>query len=323
MRVLIIGSGSIGNRHKKNLQQLGIHQFAWVSPQRKKSEEIPSATEKRFYSFEDSLSFKPNAVFVCNPTSLHFETAAFYLKNRIPVYLEKPISASLQEAELLEKIVSETKVFCMVGYQYRFHPTLKLAKNIIDRGDLGKILSIRSEVGEYLPDFHPEEDYRISYAARSELGGGVLLTLSHEIDYLCWMFGSMSEIQCTGGRKSNLEIDVEDFASLSMKNNSGILIQLNMDFIRKPPVRTLEVKGSDASLYWDYYGQLSIVEASGKRSLEASLPNLWERNQLFIDSLKCFLEGMNNSEPPKISISDGKNVAKIVHAAKESMRTLS
>ncbi len=319
MRILIVGSGSIGSRHRRNLLKLKMAEIAWVSPNRRKDKAELEMGEKRFYSLSESLSFQPEAVFVCNPTSLHFETAAFYLRNKIPVYLEKPISGHLIDAESLENIVAVTGTFCMVGYQYRFHPTLKIVKEMVERGELGKIISVDSVVGEYLPDFHPEEDYRVSYAARSDLGGGVLLTLSHEIDYLCWLFGPMKSVFCEGGRRSDLEIDVEDFASLQMKTSDGIKIQLNMDYLQRPPVRTLVIRGTLASLSWNYYEKLIVTETGGKVLLEMALPLDWERNHLFLDSIKCFFQSIDMRKEPFISIQDGKNVLKIVDGAKRSM----
>lgn len=320
MKVVIFGSGSIGRRHAKNLEALGVTDIAWASLDSSRKSEHKKNDGLRFYSLEEAKNFHPNMVFVCNPTSLHVETASFFVQEETPIYLEKPVGSNLVEVESLFQLWKEKqkpKIF--VGYQYRFHPTLAKAKEILDSGALGEILAVNAEVGEWLPGFHPEEDYRISYASKEELGGGVVFTLSHEVDYLYWLFGKMLSVYCLGGKRSDLEISAEDTAWMTLKMKNGAPIHLRMSYWRKPTQRKCEIFGSKGTLYWNYEGNL--IWDAGKDSGERvfSLPKEWNRNEMFLGSTGAFLNSVRHDLPPAISLEDGYEVMKILCAAKDSM----
>lgn len=319
MKALIFGSGSVGQRHAKNLNSFRLSEIAWGSLDEKRKSDHKDGSI-RFYSLEDSLKYGPDVVFVCNPTSLHAQTASFFLKEKIPIYLEKPVSSNLDDAEKLYHLWKEKqKPTLFIGYQYRFHSTLLKAKEILSSGELGEILAVNAEVGEWLPSFHPDEDYRTSYASREELGGGVIFTLSHEMDYLFWLFGKMHTVYCVGGKRSDLEISVEDTAWITLTTAFGAPIHLRMNYWRKPTQRKCEIFGTKGSLFWNYDGNL--VWTRGKDSSETvfSLPKGWNRNEMFLGSMKSFLGSVEHGLPSAISMEDGFEVMKLLCAAKTSM----
>lgn len=178
-----------------------------------------------------------------------------------------------------------------------------------------------ADVGEYLPEWHPWEDYRKSYAARKDQGGGVILTMIHEIDYLYWIFGPLIVEHSMGGNLTSLDIEVEDTALIAMKSNNGIPIHLRMDYWRRPPVRTLSIIANKAEVVWDYHKGELLVNSEGKMLEKDVLLDDWDRNDFFMDMIKDFLDSINGNKPVCSPLSDGIEVLKLAVAAKENIST--
>ena len=213
MKYLIAGLGSIGRRHFRNLIALGEKDIVLL---RTRKATLPD-DELADYPVETDLGealkkHKPDAVIVANPTSLHLDVAIPAVEAGCHILLEKPVSHSLERLDFLQKAAAKSGSRILVGFQFRYHPTLNKARELIQQGVLGKILTVHAHWGEYLPQWHPWEDYRQSYAARADLGGGVIGTLTHALDYLRFMIGDVQELWSFNGHVSPLEMDVEDVA---------------------------------------------------------------------------------------------------------------
>ena len=187
MKALITGLGSIGVRHLNNLQTLGVNQLsAFRSRNLPPPGDIPDHVQI-FYDYTEALSQKPDIVIIANPTAYHIPYAQKAVEVGCHLYLEKPISHTLDDVERLKETVTSNQCVVSVGCQFRFHENLEKIKSWLEEGKLGKIFSVSVDMGEYLPDWHPGEDYRQSYSAKEEMGGGVVLTLIHDLDYLFCM----------------------------------------------------------------------------------------------------------------------------------------
>ena len=211
----------------------------------------------------------------------------------------------------------------MVGYQLRFHPCYKLLKKLISEGVIGKLLSVHAEVGEYLPDWHKYEDYRQMYASRKDLGGGVVLSQIHEIDYLYDLFGMPDRVAALGGHLSELEIDVEDNVDVLLEmsfKGKCLPVSLHMDYIQRPPSRGCKIIGELGKIAMDLAGLKVIVEVPGKEKEIHDFSRL-ERNQLFIDEIDHFFNCITIRQQPVAAIKDGLNSLKIALAIKRSMET--
>jgi predicted dehydrogenase len=187
MKILIAGFGSIGRRHFQNLLSLGEKDILFY---RSRKSTLPDEILSGFQvekNLEKALAQKPDAVVVSNPTALHLDVAIPAARQGCHILLEKPISNSMDRIDELKKAVKVSGSRILVGFQFRYHPGLLQIKEWIQHDKIGSIYYVRTHWGEYLPDWHPWEDYHDSYSARKELGGGVLLTLSHPIDYLRWI----------------------------------------------------------------------------------------------------------------------------------------
>lgn len=321
MKALIVGLGSIGTRHLNNLSRLGVDNLSAF-----RSRKLPPPTEildKNTRIFEDynkALEDNPDMVIIANPTSYHVPFAIKALEANCHVYLEKPVSNSLDGVDRLIELAQKRKRVVMVGCQLRFHPNIEAIKQWIQAKVIGRIFSVYVDTGESLPSWHPWEDYQQSYAAQANLGGGVILTLIHELDYLYWLLGPMKEVYAIGGHLTPLKIDVEDTALISLWSQQKVPIQLRMDYWRKPPVRKMHVVGEKGQIFWDYYsGQASVVQEDGSVIEQSNLSENWERNDLFIAIMKNFLDTVKNQASVRVPLTDGVNVLKIALAAKASL----
>jgi predicted dehydrogenase len=224
----------------------------------------------------------------------------------------------------LEQQVKGRGLVAYVGYQMRFHPCLRRLHALLSEGSIGKVLTVRAEVGEYLPNWHNYEDYRQSYAARRELGGGALLSQIHEFDYLYWFFGLPRKVFTIGGHLSSLEVDVEDVASTLMEfqtNGHRIPVHLQQDYVQRPPSRTCQVIGDAGKILIDLNAlSLHRYDASGQVVEETSFPG-FQRNQLFLDELSHFIACVNGGERPLVDLHEGAQSLRMALAAKESLET--
>ena len=194
MKFLIAGLGSIGRRHFRNLLTLGERDIILY---RTHQATLPDDELAGFPVETDllsALSHHPDAVIISNPTALHLDIAIPAAQSGCYILLEKPVSHSMTRLGELEHAIQLNKLKVLVGFQFRFHPGLQKVKQLLDTGSIGDLLSARAHWGEYLPNWHPWEDYKLGYAARSDLGGGVVLTLSHPLDYLRWFLGDVESL---------------------------------------------------------------------------------------------------------------------------------
>jgi len=322
MKFLVVGLGSAGSRHTKNLIALGVSEVEVCSEWRRLSHFSSSGRRFRvFQNYQAALDARPEAVIVANPTSFHAAYVAQALKRGCHVYVEKPLAVSAEEALPLLDFAREGKTTVAVGAQLRFNPCLEQLKKLLAAGSLGQLLHVRVCMGEYLPDYHPEEDYRRGYAARRDLGGGILLTQIHDINYLHWLFGSFDSVYAIGGKTSRLEIDVEDNVSFLLKTPGGLALSVHQDFLQRPRVRTCAVVGDEGVVYWDYYGNsLRFVARTGAETeLGPKVP--LNRNQMFLNALKDFIVSAQNGTSPRTTLSDGIADLLVTDAVRNSMVT--
>jgi len=206
----------------------------------------------------------------------------------------------------------------------RFHPSLQRVQVLLEEGAIGRVVAVRIEVGEYLPGWHTYEDYRQMYASRADLGGGVILSQIHELDYVYWLFGMPTRVFALGGHLTRLEVDVEDTASILMEcsvDGRAIPIHVHQDYIQRPPSRTCEVIGDAGKILVDLR-QLTVTafDAEGNVTESSSIPG-FQRNQLFLEEMRHFLACVEGRETPRVSIRDGARSLMIALAAKRSIET--
>ncbi len=139
-----------------------------------------------------------------------------------------------------------------VGYNLRFHPGLRKLKELVEAETLGRLLWAYVEAGQYLPDWRPWQDYRQSYTARRDLGGGILLDGSHELDSITWLMGKPTEVMCMAGKVSALEVDVEDCADVLLRFPCGAQADIHLDFVQHGYSRSCKLVGELGTALWDF-----------------------------------------------------------------------
>ncbi|HNH04454.1 MAG TPA: Gfo/Idh/MocA family oxidoreductase [Anaerolineales bacterium] len=333
MKFLIAGLGSIGRRHFRNLIALGEKDIVLL---RTRKATLPD-DELAGYPVETDLAealkkHKPDAVVVANPTSLHLDVAIPAAEAGCHILLEKPVSHSLDRLDQLEKAAAKSGSKILVGFQFRYHPTLNKARELIQSGALGKILTVHVHWGEYLPQWHPWEDYRQSYAARADLGGGVIVTLTHPLDYLRFLLGDVASLWSFNEHLSALELDVEDFAEIGLKFSNGAVGGVHINYFQRPGVHKLEIVGTDGTMRWDNAdGILHLFKMPAPFGSYSDLPPApvtesfsppqgFERNQLFIAQTQHFIDIVRGDAQPICTLTDGVRALQMALAAYESQR---
>ncbi len=322
-RTLIAGLGSIGRRHLRNLVALGESDIVLL---RSHHATLPEQ-ELAGYPVETDLTealkkHRPEAVIVANPTALHLDIAIPAAETGCAILLEKPISNSTLRLDKLQAATNKSGAKVLVAFQFRFHPSLLCAKQLISDGELGRLISAHVHFGEYLPAWHPWEDYRKGYAARADLGGGVVLTQCHSLDYLPWLVGPVKSAWGLVARLSDLEVDVDDTAEIGLQFEGGALGSLHLDYNQQPPSHTFDVVGTRGSLKCDLSdGAVNIYRAEKKEWETYPLPSTWERNVMFMDEMKHFMAVARGEAQPACSLEDGIRVMKLISAVGESQKT--
>lgn len=320
---LICGLGSIGRRHLRNLRALGEQHIVLLRSGKSTLPDdelagLPVETE-----LETALArWRPHAVIVATPTALHLETAIPAVRAGCHVLLEKPVSHSMTGIEDLQRAARMSRSRILVGFQFRFHPGLQRVKTLLEEGAIGLVTGVRAHWGEYLPEWHPWEDYRLSYSARSDLGGGPILTLSHPFDYLSWLFGKPSSVWARAARLSQLELDVEDTAEIALLYSSGLTASLHLDFVQRPRSHWLTVIGTEGTIEWDgLEGVVRCFSANTGAWQVFPPPAGFERNDMFLAEMRHFLELMEGQVDPVCSLDDGLFALRLSLAAIESSAT--
>ncbi len=318
MRFLITGFGSIGRRHFRNLLALGEHDIILYRSQKSTldTDELKGFIVETNY--EKALSHKPDAVIISNPTALHLDVAIPAAIQGCHLFFEKPISDSEDRIPELKKALQIGKGKAVTGFQYRFHPGLQQVKDWIEGGVIGNVVSARAHWGEYLPGWHPWEDYRQSYSARKDLGGGVILTLCHPIDYFRWMFGEIQAVFGTYRTIPELKIDTEGVADIQL-DFDGVLGYVHLNYIQRPGKHVIEIIGDSGTITWDNKdGIAKCYSALNDEMLEFIPPSDFERNTLFLAEMKNFIDTINEKAEPMCTLDDGLQIQKIISAIYQS-----
>lgn len=320
MKILIAGLGSIGRRHLWNLVALGEDDIVLYRTHQSTLPEDELAKYPIETDLDAALAESPDAIIVSNPTALHLDVAIPAAQAGCHLFLEKPVADQMDErVRTLQQVVEKNDLRTLVGFQFRFHPVFSRIRDVVQSGELGLPLSIRVHWGEYLPGWHPWEDYRQSYAARKELGGGVVNTLCHTLDYVRWLIGEVESLFAVAGHVSDLEIDVEDLAEIILRFENGCIGSIHLDYFQRPPAHWLEINFERGHLCWENSsGAAKVYKVLGERWETLSPPMGFERNDLFVAEMAHFLALIRGETPSRSDLDNGLRVMQITEAVHQS-----
>jgi predicted dehydrogenase len=323
-RYLIVSLGSIGRRHLRNLRSLrpDAEIGVWRQRARLAENELPTGANTQFDTLEAARSFQPRAAIVAGPASTHLPVALALARAGIPLLVEKPLADQTAGLDELVALCQAQGLALMTAYNLRFLPSLQETRRLLADGTIGQVLGARAEVGQYLPDWRPDSDYRQTVSAQRSLGGGPLLELSHELDYLYWLFGLPARVTARGGRYSQLDIDVEDMVEICLEYSSPKrLVNVHLDMLQRAVTRRCRFIGTEGTLIWDgITDRIECYRASSQRWETYDQFAIGDRNRMYLDELAHFLDCVQDGTPPLIDGAQGLAVLGLVEAARESLK---
>lgn len=337
MKYLFVGLGGIGQRHLRNLKSISSEKDEFYAYRVRREQFVLNNTlqieenenlEKKynlkvFDDLEKALDMQPDIVFVCNPTSLHMDVMLKIAEAGCHFFVEKPISNSMEKVDLLQHHINDNKIITYVGYQQRYNPCVIKAKEVLESGELGDILSVNAEIGECIKNWHKYEDYRRMYAARKDLGGGVVLSQIHELDYLYYFFGMPVSAYAVGGHISDLEVDVDDVADILLKYQIGnryFPVHIHEDYVQTPATRTCKIIGNRGRVEFDLLNT-KFIQYDETGSCVYQKQYSIERNDMFLSEIKSFLDSVNNKTESKLPLDVGVYSLRIAMGILDSMNT--
>lgn len=320
--ICIVGLGSIGRRHARNALALDARVFALRTGRAHPDVPAGDLAFDEIYELQDAIRRKPDLAIIATPTHLHCETAIRFVEAGVPVLVEKPLSDRHTGLDQLEKAQKTSGARCFVGYMMRYDPGIEALSKLIETGGLGPIHTAYIEWNTYLPAWHPWEDYRESYAARSDMGGGVVLTCSHEIDLARHLFGECETVFALGGSKTTLGINAEDSVSALLSHCSGVTTHLNLGYAHKPGHRAIRVIGEDASAEWDFLTQRTTRTGPDGEDIVAHQSGATaDINDTYLSELKSVIGAIECGGSIPIDFSNGRRTLDLCLAILESMRS--
>ncbi len=324
MKFLVSGCGSIGKRHIRNLKALKAGQIIAHDVKIEQCHEVEREYGIKAYSeLEEALAEKPDAALICTPSSLHITPALKAAANGCHLFIEKPLSHNMDGVAELIEIVNQKGLVTLVGCNMRFHPAVAITKELLDKRVIGKVICIRVQAGQYLPDWHPGEDYRQGYSARKKLGGGVILDGIHEIDYVRWFLGEASHVFCFSGKLSSLEIETEDTAEIFLNFKTGAIAEIHLDYIQRAYARSCQIIGEEGTILWDMNeGQVKCYSAANKEWQVFPQKHDYEINQMYVEEMEHFLLCLKGKVKSVQDISSAKKALEIALAAKDSAKKM-
>lgn len=318
-RILIVGFGSIGKRHLRLARELLPNADIRVL-RHQECASIPEHANGCFSSMDQAIDFAPQLAVIASPATFHLAAAQQLAEAGMHLLVEKPLAASPVGIPQLLETCRKQETVLLTGYNLRFMPSLQRFRDRLNGGGIGRILSVRCEIGQYLPSWRPDTDYRQGVSARRELGGGALLELSHELDYLRWIFGEVDWVKATLSRQSDLEIDVEDTAHLILgfmpvADGHQLIGTVNLDFVRHDTTRLCTAIGEKGSLRWN--GLTGVIEHFEMSAIDwrRVFREQRQRDDSYLAEWGHLLDCISGKKKPLITGDDGLKVLQIIEAA--------
>lgn len=318
MKILVIGCGSIGRRHARNLRELGVEDLVLFDVDGNRSEMLARDLRGRSVrTLDRAYDEQPDAVLICAPTSLHLALATEALDRACHLFIEKPISHSMEGVNrFLEKVERKNRAL-LVGYNFRFDPLMKTMRDWRPEGRIGRVVSARFHFGSHLPSRHPWEDYRAGYGARKNLGGGVILDAIHELDLALWMFGQPETIYCAGGKHSDLEIDVEDVVEILL-SYANKTVSIHLDSVQWPAERYCEIIGTRGQIQADLFAR-TLRHFDGETRAWQEEGVYCAIDEIYKIEMRHFCDCINGGAKPLV---DGRAAAQSLALADDARKSM-
>ncbi|MBI5223470.1 Gfo/Idh/MocA family oxidoreductase [Candidatus Micrarchaeota archaeon] len=317
MNILVIGCGSIGRRHIKNLVSLGHQVFAADLSEENRKWVEENLKIKTYSDMQEAILLESIEVgWICTPPSSHIIIAKKLLEKKIHVFIEKPISDRTEGIRELVQYADEQKLKMAVGYNLRFNKGILKVKELLDSGTIGKIISARAVFGQYLPDWRPWQNYKESYTAKKSMGGGIILDGSHEIDYIRWLLGEVQNISCVARKISSLEVETEDNADIIYEFKGGAVANIHLDFVRRNYKRECEIVGEKGTIEFVFGERVTLIKAETPEKESWDIKE--DHNETYLRETRNFLESIKTNRSPLVNAEEGLKSLRLALDAQRS-----
>lgn len=325
----MIGAGSIGMRHIGNISKLGPEYEVSVA----EPSELGRAAVSKTFGFEVFSSVETalengswDVSFVCSPNHMHVRHARMLAESGSHLFVEKPLSPSLKEVRDLIPVLERTGTHLMVGCNLRFHPGVKSLSEVLSKGLIGRPLFARAQFSHYLPNWRSGQDYRRTYSARKDEGGGILLDDTHEPDYLCWLLGRVHRVNGMLTKIGDLEIDVEDVADYVLWHSERMYSHIHADYLRRDKTRGCELVGTEGSVIWTSRGKnpeqvnVSLFPSSTGISEILIDEPAYDPNLQYIEEAKYFLDCIVKGIRPMNGLYEAEHLVSVLESVRHSAK---
>lgn len=316
MNIVLVGLGSIGKRHLANLQSIWPCAEVWLvsaSGRHYASDEAMGCSQ---ISLAQAIAIKPDFAVIASPAHLHLSHASAFCDAGIPALIEKPLSHDVDSAVEFMRTVKATAPMFSVGYCLRYLPSARYVKQLLNEDKLGIVYLVQSVVGQHLSQWRRHTDFRNSVSAKKELGGGALLELSHELDYLLWLFGPMAAKYCQVSEQGELQLEVEESVDLVLQGSNKMICQVHLDFLQQVPQRRCVISGQLGRIEWDLIeNSVFLFNAQGRQQIYSE--PTWDKNQMYQLMLRDFYSAVQNEKVAPVPLQDGMAVLKLIAQARQ------
>jgi predicted dehydrogenase len=321
LRTMVVGCGSIGSRHARNLRTLGVGRIACCDLDGDRAGRLADEIASPVAGADVAALLReeqPHVVLVCTPPTAHVSVASRGLAAGAHVFCEKPLAATMDGVDDLLVLAAARRRFVMVGMCYRYHAGLVCFRDRLVDGTIGRLLTGQLWAGQYLPDWHPWADYRTEYSARRALGGGVLLDSIHSFDVVRWAFGRPVEVTGMLATVSDLELDTEDVAAALIRLDGGAIVHVHVDYLQRHPQSRIEAVGSEGTLVWERTGVRWRRAGDAGWTEEPCVP---DPNEMYLAELRELLECVAAGRPPALDGAEGRATLALALAVRRSAET--
>jgi len=317
MRIAIIGCGSIGQRHIRNLRTLGYEDLMVFDPLERVSRTIAQEVGAAVcLTIDELLTRAPDVACITSPSNHHIRTAARFADAGCHLFIEKPLSHSLSGLQELCDTVARREIITMVACNMRFHAGPIEVQRLLQAQRIGRVLAARLHTGSYLPSWRPTQDYTQSYSASTEWGGAILDCI-HEIDIALWLFGKAKLISAVVLPANAIGLETDGLAELLLRHDTQVLSSLHLNFIQRDYRRSYEIIGEQGTIYWDWQAHTVRVFA-GDGSLQETIiePATFELNTMYLDEMRHFIDAVMKRQPTVNPIEQARDALRIALQAR-------
>jgi predicted dehydrogenase len=317
--ILIVGTGSAGKRHAKNLHTLGC-EVSCMDPRQDRLDEISGEEinlKAVFASLEEAFASggRFDAAVVASPPSFHVDQSIYALQRDVPVLLEKPVSPDLSSAIKLQAAIQDTGVPLLLGYTWRWWPPLLKVKALVEQQAVGQLRYVKFTMSAHLADWHPWERYQDFFMAKQNLGGGALLDESHWLDLLLWFFGMPEKLFAKVEKISSLEIETDDNVDMLVVYGNNMRVNLHLDLYARPHEKSIQFIGESGTLIWEP----NLIKTGKEMDSNWEIEEFnYDRNNMFVGVAEEFLNILSGGAVKTCNIDDGIKVLRLVEAARNS-----